>query len=116
MIDNSTRSSEVKVFVDIQVNQISLYIDCDDMEVGDTVEFAVVCSDRRQTVKAGTKVTKKLRTGVGNSDKGRITPQPSRSKVFGLCHGSNPHGDLVQVKGLQKNAFGKYSIEPFLRF
>ena len=48
------------------------YIDCDDMEVGDTVEFAVVCSDRRQTVKAGTKVTKKLRTGVGNSDKGRM--------------------------------------------
>ena len=42
------------------------------MEVGDTVEFAVVCSDRRQTVKAGTKVTKKLRTGVGNSDKGRM--------------------------------------------
>ena len=23
------------------------------------------------------------------------TPQPNRSKVFGLCHGSNPHGDLV---------------------
>ena len=44
------------------------------------------------------------------------TPQPNRSKVFGLCHGSNPHGDLVWVKGLQKNAFGKYSIEPFLRF
>ena len=44
------------------------------MEVGDTVEFAVVCSDRRQTVKAGTKVTKKLRTGVGNSDKGRMFP------------------------------------------
>ena len=45
------------------------YIDCDDMEVGDTVEFAVVCSDKRQTVKAGTKVTKKLRTGIGHNDK-----------------------------------------------
>ena len=46
----------------------------------------------------------------------QTTPQPNRSRVFGLCHGSNPHGDLVQVRGLQKNAFGKYSTEPFIRF
>ena len=55
------------------------------MEVGDTVEFAVVCSDRRQTVKAGTKVTKKLRTGVGNSDKGRMFPYKYYSQRYILA-------------------------------
>ena len=52
-----------------ETHAMRFYIDCDDMEVGDSVEFAIVCSDRRQTVKQGTRVTKKLRTGIGNSDK-----------------------------------------------
>ena len=33
--------------------------------------------------------------GVSCSGGSAATPQPNRSKVFGLCHGSNPHGDLV---------------------
>jgi len=52
-----------------ETHAMRFYIDCDDMEVGDEVQFAIVCSDRRQTVKQGTKVTKKLRTGIGNNDK-----------------------------------------------
>ena len=61
MVVNAVKHPALKKF---DTHAMRFYIDCDDMDVGDTVEFSIWCADNRMTVKQGTKVTKKHRTAA----------------------------------------------------
>ena len=43
------------------------------------------------------------------------TPQPNRSKVFELQQSNQGYGETQGAQEVQKNTFGKYFTEPFLR-
>ena len=44
-----------------------------------------------------------------------FTPQPNCSKVFELQQSNQGYGETQGAQEFQKNTFGKYFTEPFLR-
>lgn len=53
-----------------ETQAMRFYIDCDEIEVGQTVEFAVLCTDKRYTVKHGSRFTRRQRAALLSSSSG----------------------------------------------
>ena len=70
MVVNAVKHPALKKF---DTHAMRFWIDCDEMEIGDTVEFTIWCADKRTTVKQGTKVTKRHRSAVTTEDNKDLT-------------------------------------------
>ena len=70
MVVNAVKHPALKKF---DTHAMRFWIDCDEMEIGDTVEFTLWCSDRRTTVKQGTKITRKHKQAITEDNKDLTT-------------------------------------------
>ena len=70
MVVNAVKHPALKKF---DTHAMRFWIDCDEMEIGDTVEFTLWCSDRRSTVKQGTKITRKHKLAITEDNKDLTT-------------------------------------------
>ena len=70
MVVNAVKHPALKKF---DTHAMRFWIDCDEMEIGDTVEFTIWCSDKRTTVKQGTKITRKHKQAITEEDNKDLT-------------------------------------------
>jgi hypothetical protein len=66
MVVNAVKHPALKKF---DTHAMRFWIDCDEMEIGDTVEFTIWCSDKRTTVKQGTKITRRHKQAITEDNK-----------------------------------------------